>query len=104
MTATGAFTAERRGGVVYLRGELDLAGEHEARAILLLSARQGRSLTVDVSGLDFADSTAVQVMRDALAMLEGGRSVRLIGANRVLRRVFEISGLSNEPGFTIHPP
>lgn len=92
-----AFEADRRDGVVYLRGELDFSTEPEARSTLLAEAGGRPSLTLDVSRLEFCDSTGLKLVIQAMRAQPSGGRLRVIGANRSIRKLFEVSGLSRHP-------
>lgn len=92
-----AFEAAGRDGVVYLRGELDFSNEREARSTLLAEAGGRLSLTLDVSRLEFCDSTGLKLVIQAMRAQPNGGRLRVIGANRSIRRLFEVSGLSRHP-------
>lgn len=96
-------SVERNGDavVVSLAGELDLYNAHEVRSALLDEcARSPERLVVDLSRVEFIDSTALGVLIEARAKLPNRRAF-LIAAPRVqTRRTLEISGLDRH--FTLH--
>jgi anti-sigma B factor antagonist len=87
---------DRNGGAVVVRlaGELDLYNAPEVRDTLLEECgKRPERLVVDLSGVEFVDSTALGVLIEARAKLPNRRSF-LIAAPRVeTRRALEISGL-----------
>jgi anti-sigma B factor antagonist len=87
--------------VVSLAGELDLYNAHEVRSALLDEcARSPERLVVDLSRVEFIDSTALGVLIEARAKLANRRAF-LIAAPRVeTRRTLEISGLDRH--FALH--
>jgi anti-sigma B factor antagonist len=99
-----AFEAHGRDGVVYLRGELDVSTEPEARSIVLVEAGRGLSLTLDMSKLTFCDSTGLKLVMQALLALRKGGRLRVVGANRYLRKLLEISGLGRHPAVLVEGP
>ena len=86
-------TDEASGPRVIVRGELDLstAGRLED-ALRLAEARADGQLTLDYSGLDFIDSTGLQVLLDAdhRAAQAGRRLVVGLGTGEA-RRVAELA-------------
>ncbi len=93
--------------VVALDGELDVAGaallEHELDRIAADHAP--RALVLDLSGLDFMDSTGLRlvVLSDAKAR-EGGWRLELIRGNDSVHRVFEITRMAERLNFVPETP
>ncbi|MEU4688994.1 MEDS domain-containing protein [Actinoplanes sp. NPDC023714] len=86
-----------------LEGEADLVNRAALRAVMRSLAEDtpddGRPLTVDVSGLRYADASAARTLLHPA--LVSGRRVRLTGCSRVLRRVLAFQGAGSVPAFTI---
>ena len=82
--------------VVAVRGEIDVATSPQLRNDLnTLVARGARHITLDFSGVSFVDSSGLGVLVGAYKRLredEDG-SVRIVGAQPSVRKVFEITGL-----------
>lgn len=80
--------------VLTLAGELDHDTAEPLRTALEAArARGGRRLLVDVSGLEFCDSTGLNVLlHSRLAARENGGSLELIGLQRPVARMFRITG------------
>ena len=78
-------------------GESDI---NSYRALLALEddARDVPYIVLDVSGKDFADPTHLRFLIRVLAYAreKDVGSIRLVGANRNLRRVLEATGLSRK--------
>lgn len=77
-----------------LAGELDVTHAQEVRDVLTRSSPA--PVVVDLSGLDFIDSsgiTAVVAAREEI--LEEGMGFAIRGARGSVRRVFEICGLTD---------
>lgn len=89
--------------VLTLAGELDHDTAEPLRAALETArADGGRRLLVDVSGLDFCDSTGLNVLlRNRLAARESGGSLELVGLHRPVARMFHITGADGL--FPLHP-
>ncbi|MEU1085434.1 STAS domain-containing protein [Streptomyces sp. NPDC005576] len=83
-------------------GELDHHTADLLREPLESAVEQGRvRLIVDCSGLEFCDSTGLNVLLGArLRAEEAGGEVHLAGMRPVVARVFEITGA--EAVFTVH--
>jgi anti-sigma B factor antagonist len=83
------------GSHVVLSGELDLATAPQLRECLAELAGGGKSVEVDLSGLQFIDSTGITVLMLARKNLaaSGGSLVVLAAASRVLE-VFEVTGIA----------
>ena len=91
------FGAEAGEGVLFLRGELDLAAEVPATRILLSKASRQPSLTLDLSGLTFCDSTGLRLLGEVVRRLPQDGLLRIVGANRAVQRLLNVSGLNRHP-------
>jgi len=80
---------------VHLEGTCDLASAPQLREKLAeLRPPTVRSLVIDVSGLDFVDSTGLGLLLGAMRRLrEAGGSLALAGATGSVLRVLEITDL-----------
>ena len=97
-TATREATAD--GSVIRLVGECDLSTVAELeRALGEASALPG-SVVLDLSDLDFLDSSCLHNIIEANKRLGDGR-LSLRGAQPRIMRVFEIAGLSDVLKFDI---
>jgi anti-sigma B factor antagonist len=90
-------TSERDGDVhvIAVRGELDLANGNELqRELLRVEATDARSIVVDLSGLQFMDSTGIRVLlsADARSRADSERLTLLRGPAAV-QRVLELTGV-----------
>ena len=90
-------TSEDGDGAVTLaiQGEIDFGNVAALRARLSELIRSGTGpLTIDLSGVDFVDSTTIGVLIQAKKRLEqSGRELRMIQPKPSVRRVFELAGL-----------
>jgi anti-sigma B factor antagonist len=88
--------------IVHLQGEVDLASAPQLRRELYDIIDQGhRWIAIDLSNVDFMDSTGLGVLIGVLKRLrEGDGSLALAGIKPAVSRVFEITGLDRI--FTIH--
>ena len=87
---------ERRNGatVIHLVGELDLYNAPKVRAALLeLCTEQPERLIVDLSEVDFVDSTALGVLIEARTKLENRQAFLLAAPGLETHRALTISGL-----------
>jgi anti-anti-sigma factor len=94
---------ERKGDacVVKLGGELDLYNAPLVReALRAASADSPARIVVDLSEVEFVDSTALGVLIEARTRLDDGRAFLLAGPGLETRRALEISGLDRH--FTVH--
>jgi anti-sigma B factor antagonist len=86
---------ETRDGAVVVRlgGELDLYNADEVRDALIAAADSGpRRIVVDLSDVEFVDSTALGVLVEVRAKV--GRDALLLAAPQAeTRRTLEVSGL-----------
>ncbi|MEO6570374.1 MAG: STAS domain-containing protein, partial [Ilumatobacteraceae bacterium] len=78
-------------------GELVIAGEidaHTAPALAEAITGAGPDLTIDMSGIEFVDSSGLRVLIDAHQAAEsGGGSLTLSNPSPAVTRLLEISGV-----------
>jgi len=81
--------------VLKIGGEIELSNAAQLREALMGAAEAGHAgLVVDLAGVSFIDSTGIGVLVGALKRArEHGSTFVLAGAQRRVRRVFEITGL-----------
>ena len=78
--------------IVRLAGELDLYNAHAVREALVQACADGpERVIVDLSEVEFIDSTALGVLIDAHRKLEGG--LRVACPQDPIRRALQISGI-----------
>jgi anti-anti-sigma regulatory factor len=78
-------------GVIRIRGELDLAGADRFTALAGAVLDGQRKVVLDVSELEFIDSTGI------------GPGIVLRNPRRNVRRVLDITGIDNCAGIRIEP-
>jgi anti-sigma B factor antagonist len=83
--------------VVALTGELDLATAPELRERLGVLSEQGQNeVTLDLTHLDFVDSTGLSVFVMAFNRAQaGGGSLMIRNPSLPVMRIFEITGLTS---------
>ena len=87
--------------VVKLGGELDLYNARQVRAALTdACADSPQRVVVDLSQVEFVDSTALGVLIEARRQLDNGRAFLLAAPGLETRRALEISGLDRH--FVVH--
>jgi anti-sigma B factor antagonist len=87
--------------VVRLSGELDLYNAHEVRAALLDACAAGpERLVVDLSAVQFVDSTMLGALVEARTKLANKQAFLLAAPGDETRRALEISGLDRH--FAVH--
>jgi anti-sigma B factor antagonist len=92
---------ERNGNAVVIRlaGELDLYNAEAVRSVLLEEcALRPERVVVDLSRVEFIDSTALGVLIEARTKLEDRRAFLLASPALETRRALEISGLDRHFG------
>lgn len=78
---------------VLAHGELDLAEAHRFRDALVELA--GSAVVVDMSNVSFIDSIGVSALLGARSVIvASGNQFEIRGANRTLRRMIELTGVS----------
>jgi anti-anti-sigma factor len=89
------------GVIVRLAGELDLYNASTVRDALTRAAADGpERMIVDLSEVEFIDSTALGVLIEARTMLRDRKEFVLAGPGLETRRALEISGLDRH--FAVH--
>ena len=85
--------------VVRLGGELDLYNAHVVReALAQASEERPTRVVVDLSEVEFIDSTALGVLIEARSRLENRRAFLLAAPRAEARRALEVSGLDRHFG------
>ena len=85
--------------VIALNGELDLDGAPAVEEELLRSEdSDAKSIVVDLSRLEFIDSTGIRLMVMAAKRCDDGR-LRLVRGPKQVHRVFEITDLADRLPF-----
>ena len=89
-----------RAAIVRLGGELDLYNATQVReALAAASAESPERVVVDLSEVEFIDSTALGVLIEARSKLPNKRAFLLAAPRLETRRALEISGLDRH--FTV---
>ena len=94
MTTRG-LTIENDGGIVRLRGELDMEASPAIEAELgALASREPDGIVVDLSELGFIDSTGIQcLLRASERAHESGETLRFRGAHGQVDEVLRLTGV-----------
>jgi stage II sporulation protein AA (anti-sigma F factor antagonist) len=79
---------------VFLHGEIDMSCGPAVRHALAAAQQRSPDVIVDLSGVTFMDSTGLNALSRAYQQAPPGGSIRVVGATSIVRRVFEITGLS----------
>jgi anti-sigma B factor antagonist len=87
-------TAGESGPLIVLRGEVDLTNAAELSELVTGQLADGTlHLTVDVAGLDFADTAGIRVfLLAAMTLRQRGGDLVLLRPQRTLARILEILG------------
>lgn len=96
-------SVESRNGIaiVQLAGELDLYNAPDVRAALRQATADGpERVVVDLSEVEFIDSTALGVLIEARSRFANRKAFLLAGPGLETRRALEISGLDRH--FAVH--
>jgi anti-anti-sigma factor len=84
-----------------LTGELDLAGEQRLEAAIERARGSAGTLTIDLSGLEFIDSSGLRVLvRLHNASLQEGFAYTIIPGPPQVHRTFVLCGLDETLPFT----
>jgi anti-sigma B factor antagonist len=93
-TFRASVSAGESGPVITLSGEVDITTAAELNELITGQlAEATQQLTIDVAGLDFADTAAIRVLLIAARRLrQRGGGLVLLHPQRTLARVLEILG------------
>jgi anti-sigma B factor antagonist len=80
--------------IVSLHGEIDMSCGPALRAALSAAQDGSPDVIVDLSGVTFMDSTGLNALIGAYHHAPEGGSLGVVGARWAVRRVFDITGLS----------
>jgi anti-sigma B factor antagonist len=85
------------GHLVVITGDLDLAATPELSTVLLIAAGAPGSLVVlDVSAVEFIDSSALGTLLKAGGEIESaGKRLRIVCAGGPVRQLLELTNLTN---------
>ena len=87
--------------VVALAGEVDLETSPDARKVLLEAVAQNRPVLVDLSGVDYIDSSGVASLIEALQHAKrNGRMLALVSVSEASFRVLRLARLDKV--FSVH--
>ena len=91
--------SEREGDLhtIYVRGELDLATADDLeRELIKVEDTDALSIILDLSDLQFIDSTGVRVLLSAHARSRANSNrLTLLRGSAAVQRVFEVTGILN---------
>ena len=93
LTITVSVPASTDAVVVRLSGEADLSTAAQLRRDLRTAAAAGMPVEIDLSDVQFADSSCVTALSAFTSDLRAaGRTCRLVGVSRRTRRLLELTG------------
>lgn len=87
-------------GTLVLSGELDLATAHVLQSVLDQGTADA-DITLDMSGLDFMDSTGIKLIITAARRLEGGNRLILRSPAAPIRRVLDLVQIDRVPSVQV---
>lgn len=80
--------------IISLSGDIDLEFSGELRSILMESAPKGRSIIVDLSGVEVIDSSGIASLLEAFQNARNkGKSFAIASLNPSVLRVFKLARL-----------
>ena len=91
--------------IVFIRGEMDMSSSRAVRDALSTAQQGSPDVIVDMTEVTFMDSTGINALMGAYRRAPHDGSVRVVGAKSIVRRAFEITGVSEllllePPGLT----
>lgn len=84
--------------VITISGRLALGGETEKldAAVTKLLTQDHKTIVLDISGLDYVDSSGVGMLVSCLTKLKkSGGEMKVAGANPRIRRIFSMTGVES---------
>ena len=84
--------------VITISGRLALGGETERldAAVTKLLTQDHKTIVLDISGLDYVDSSGVGMLVSCLTKLKkSGGEMKVAGANPRIRRIFSMTGVES---------
>src|SRR3954447_11588764 len=94
-------TLDHAARVVRVAGEVDLSNAGLLSHFLEQEASSGESVTLDLSGISFMDSSGMAALLHGLACMDGSAQLIVLHPSRQVRRLLEISGVESRPGLRI---
>jgi anti-anti-sigma factor len=88
---------------VVLDGELDMATRRSAAALLAPLLDRGGTVILDLTNLDFMDSSGVHMILEAAKGLDGRGCLFLHGVHDPVRRLLDIVGVSSVENIHVMP-
>jgi anti-sigma B factor antagonist len=87
--------------VIALEGDIDLENAGEVRKALLANLKQKKDLLIDMSGVDYIDSSGIASLVEGLQVARKQKNeLSLVSVSQRARRVLELARLDKV--FTIH--
>ena len=80
--------------IVFVRGDIDLVSGQAFRDALLRAQEGAPDVIVDFSEVAFMDSTGIHALLGAYRRAQNRGSLAVVGSSPAVRRVFEITGVS----------
>ncbi len=80
--------------IVFVQGEIDMSAGPAIRDALSTAQQHSPDVIIDVSDVTFMDSTGINALLRAHRQVPPGGSLRVVGATSAVRRVFDITGVS----------
>ena len=84
--------------VINISGRLALGGETEKlnAAIKALLQKEHKKFVLDITGLDYVDSSGVGMLVACLTSIRrSGGELKMVGANPRIRHIFSMTGVDN---------
>lgn len=81
--------------VVVARGEIDLQTAPEMQSCIEEAIKSYPVVVVDMSAVDFMDSTALSVLIQARSQLDAGTTLSLAAPSTAVQRILDVTGASD---------
>jgi anti-sigma B factor antagonist len=82
--------------VVRARGEFDFARTEKLRSVLADASNAGLPIVVDLTAVTFMDAACLgEIARASARLRDAGRDLHVVGAQGVVRRIFELTDLAS---------
>jgi anti-sigma B factor antagonist len=86
-----------QGAVLSVGGEIDLASAPQFREALAQVAAEKISVTIDLTGVTFMDSTGLHALFTFASATNGNGPVRVVNPSRTVLRTMQIVGMTDVP-------
>ena len=96
-----SISGNRDGSLLHLSGEVDSATMPQLERRLAESVAKAADVTLDLSELNFMDSSGLKLLVQVAHQLEGSGKLILLAPSGIVRRVLELTQLDTIPNLEV---